>query len=75
MSNNFIDVMRIAKKMLPNLEKYSQISVSEHYGIKSETAHRAMNDCETCNSIFNRLKEDVLNKYQSISNFKNVMSK
>ena len=58
MDNDFVDVKRIAQREL-NLDKYKQVNVVEHYGMSSEGAHRAINDCEMCNAIFQRLKADV----------------
>lgn len=58
MNNDFVDVKRIAQREL-NLDKYKQFNVVEHYGMSSAGAHRAINDCEMCNAIFQRLKVDA----------------
>lgn len=58
MDNNFVDVKRIAQREL-TLDKYKQVDVVEHYGMLSEGAHRAINDCEMCNAIFQKLRMDA----------------
>ena len=52
LSNSFIDVMRIARKVLPDLKNHKQVTVAEHYGISTAGAHRAAVDCEICKPTF-----------------------
>lgn len=50
--NASVDVMELAKKLLPNLPKYKQAEVAQHFNISTEGSHRAVNDCIICNEIF-----------------------
>lgn len=59
-SNNYIDVMRIARKVLPGLKNHKQATIAEHYGISTGGAHRSVVDCEICHACFERLQADVL---------------
>ena len=70
LSNSFIDVMRIARKVLPDLKNHKQVTVAEHYGISTAGAHRAAVDCEICNAIFEKLQADILAAGQSLEDFK-----
>lgn len=75
LKNSFVDVMRIAKKLLPNLEKHSQQYVCEYYNMNVSQSHRAIADCELCASLFNNLKNDILKEYQSIDDFIKLFTK
>ena len=70
LSNSFVDVMRIARKVLPDLKNYKQSTVADRYGLSSSDAHRAARDCETCQEIFERLQADILAGGQSLDDFK-----
>lgn len=70
LSNSFIDVMRIARKILPGLKNHKQTTVADHYGISTAGAHRAAVDCEICNAIFEKLQTDILATGQSLEDFK-----
>lgn len=58
LTNDFVDVLRFARKALPNLKNRSQTTVAEYYGISAEGAHRAERDCEICNACYLKLKEE-----------------
>lgn len=59
LSNDFIDVMRIAKRALPELEHHRQKDILDYYDIAVAIEHRAEADCIACNACFNALKEDI----------------
>lgn len=62
LSNNFVDVLRFARKALPHLPRRSQTDVAAYYGIETEGAHRADRDCEICNECYRKLmQEKILN--------------
>lgn len=69
LNNNFVDVMRIAKKVLPDLERHTQSAVCEHYKIKQKDMHRAEADCLMCHSCFDALKNDIISQNQTLENF------
>lgn len=58
LSNDFVDVLRFARKALPHLPDRKQTSVAAYYGISIEGAHRAMNDCLICNGVYRRLMQE-----------------
>ncbi|MDO4863081.1 MAG: 3'-5' exonuclease [Ruminococcus sp.] len=59
LGNDFVDVLRFARKALPNLERRSQTRVADHLRINSKGAHRAEKDCEICNAIYQKLMKNV----------------
>lgn len=60
LSNDFVDVMRIARKELPELKHHRQADVLKFFNINIDRAHRALNDCEACNSCFMALREHII---------------
>lgn len=46
LTNNFIDTMRISRRLLPDLKHHRLKDISEALGVIYENAHRAYNDCE-----------------------------
>lgn len=43
--NNYVDTLQVARKHLPKMDHHRLGDLAEHYGISSEGAHRALNDC------------------------------
>lgn len=68
-SNNFIDTMRIARKLLPELKHHRLIDLIKHYGISSTSSHRAMPDVENTYTLFQKLKSGVMDKYETVQEF------
>lgn len=54
--NDFIDTMRIAKKVLPNSPNYKLGTLAEHFDIDYSQAHRGLKDVEITYEVYNRLK-------------------
>ena len=69
LKNNFIDIMVIAKRVLKDLDKYSQENVAKHYNINTDNLHRALDDCKVCSMIFDNLKKDIIQKYGALEKF------
>lgn len=43
--NNYVDTLQVARKHLPKMDHHRLVDLVEYYGISSEGAHRALNDC------------------------------
>ena len=72
-TNSFIDVLRFAKKMLPELKNHKLETVASHYKVSSP-AHRSYADCESCNACYQALIADVVKQYGEFDSFKNTYS-
>lgn len=59
LTNDFVDVLRFAKKGLKDEEipNRKQTTVAEYFGIDVEGAHRALKDCLICNAVYQKLRE------------------
>lgn len=62
LSNDYVDVLRFARKALPLLPSRRQTAVADHYGISVTGAHRAEKDCEICNAIYMKLREELCSR-------------
>lgn len=69
LKNDYVDVMRIARKELPELEHHRQRDVAGYFDIKYDRIHRALDDCETCNSCFLKLQNHILERGITLEEF------
>lgn len=52
-----VDVLRMARRLLPGLERYALWFVAQHLGIKRQQAHRALEDVELTLAVFRALSD------------------
>lgn len=57
-----VDILKMAKRLIPGLERYALWFVAEKLGIKTQQAHRALSDVELTWRVFNSLKESLRTK-------------
>jgi DNA polymerase III epsilon subunit family exonuclease len=67
-----VDILKMARRLLPQLERYALWFVAERLGIKTAQQHRAFSDVELTLGVFNKLKEIL--KAKEISDFGNFLS-
>ena len=58
-SNNFIDTMRIARKLLPELSHHRLKDLTEHFGVTNQNEHRSLGDCMATNDVYDLMKSQV----------------
>lgn len=61
-SNDFIDTLYMARKCLPELQHHRLTDLAFYFGINSEGAHRALNDCvmnQKCFEEMAKLQKDT----------------
>ena len=61
-TNEHIDTLVIARRYLPRLSSRSLQSLSYHYGISYEGAHRALADCRINLEVFEHLADEACNR-------------
>lgn len=59
LKNNFVDTLRLAKCIRPDLDNYKLSTLAEDYKIPQPTAHRALADCETTMAVLQKLSEEI----------------
>jgi DNA polymerase III epsilon subunit family exonuclease len=52
-----VDLLKMSRRLIPNLSRYALWFVAETLGIKSKQEHRALSDVELTLDVFYRLKE------------------
>lgn len=61
-SNDFVDTLRLSRKIRPDLNHHRLNDLAEEYKIESKTFHRALADCDTTWKILQHLSEDAAQK-------------
>jgi len=56
--NDYVDTLPVSKKCLPQLAHHRMTDLAQHYGISSDGAHRALNDCRMTWMVYERLKQE-----------------
>jgi len=67
-----VDVLKMAKRLLPGLERYALWFVADHFGIKNKQQHRAFSDVELTFTVFQKLQEIL--KSKGLFDFSNLTS-
>ena len=70
LSNDYIDTLRISRKLLPNLKHHRLDDLTEYYKINANGHHRAMRDVEITNELFIKLKKEMSNSFSNIDEFR-----
>ena len=55
-NNKYIDVMKLVKKIFPQIKHYKQTDIASLFNIDTDSAHRALKDCEMCKCIYEKIK-------------------
>jgi len=70
--NAVVDILKMARRIMPGLERYSLWFVADKLGIRAEQKHRAFSDVELTLDVFNKLKEML--QVKGILDFTNFLS-
>lgn len=62
--NNYVDTLQVARKHLPKMEHHRLVDLAEHYGISSEGAHRALNDCYMNQKVYECMVAEMREEHQ-----------
>lgn len=69
LTNNFIDVLRIARRLCADLPSREIDCVLSHFGIIAENRHRAIGDCIATQLIYERLQAEALRDFATLQDF------
>ena len=59
--NDYVDTLEISNMYLPELHSHTLVDLACHYGIDSDGAHRALNDCRMNQQVFEHLGKEMAN--------------
>lgn len=66
LSNDWLDVLRLTRKYLPQLENHKQTTVAQYLGIDIRGAHRAEKDCLICSAVYERLRTRFISDNEKV---------
>lgn len=69
LSNDFVDIMRMARKLYPDMPHHRLVDMTERFGIVNTHAHRSLFDCEATEACLMHFYDDALQQYGSIEDF------
>jgi DNA polymerase-3 subunit epsilon len=65
--NNFIDTMRLSRRVCFDLAHHRLSDMIEYYNIISEQSHRGLSDCVATHQVYLKLKEAIINNNISLA--------
>lgn len=69
-SSDYIDTLRIARKLHPEMPHHRLADLVDHFGVTHNEVHRAMGDVEATAECFARLKAEALERHGSEEEFR-----
>lgn len=67
--NDYIDTLRIARRLFPNLKHHRLQDIAEHLSVANNDYHRALNDCQVTLDCYNDMKNIAFDRYGSAESF------
>ena len=74
-SNSFVDTLRLCRRLLPELNHHRLRDMKSYFSISTTIEHRALEDCQTCLSVFYACKELSVERYGSVESFLHRVNK
>ncbi|MCM1156720.1 MAG: exonuclease domain-containing protein [Roseburia sp.] len=53
--NDYVDTLRLSRNCLPELSHHRLTDIAKHFGIETDGAHRALNDCTMNQKVYENL--------------------
>ena len=69
LSNDFVDTLRLARRILPDLKHHRLCDISAALNVQVERAHRAIDDCYTTLSCYYKLRDVLKESYHNEDEF------
>ncbi|MDD6448987.1 MAG: exonuclease domain-containing protein [Lachnospiraceae bacterium] len=69
LSNDFVDIMRMARKLYPDMPHHRLADMTGRFGIVNTHAHRSLFDCEATETCLMHFYDDAIQQYGSIEDF------
>ncbi len=58
-SNDYVDTLPLARKHLPNLSHHKLTDLASYYGLTTDGAHRALNDCRMNQQVYECMVKEM----------------
>lgn len=73
--NNFVDTLRLSRRVHPEERHHRLVDLVERYGIQPTGAHRAMADCKTTLECYRIISGEITEKFGSVEGLKKSYEK
>ena len=57
LTNDFVDTLRISRRVLPNLKHHKLDTLIYYFNLTKRNEHRALNDCVLTNQVYIELEK------------------
>ena len=57
LTNDFVDTLRISRRVLPNLKHHKLDTLIDYFNLTKRNEHRALNDCVLTNQVYIELEK------------------
>jgi len=74
LDNDYVDLLKIARKLSPEFENHKLITVLDKLGIKKDQSHRALSDSMDAYHCFEKYRETVISQYGDVSLYKMIFN-
>lgn len=74
-SNDYVDTMRMSRKLYPELNHHRLIDIVQHLNIEHSDFHRSLNDCNMAQKCFEAMRCEAHLKYPNIEDFITAFSR
>lgn len=71
LSNDFVDTLRISRRLHPDWSSHTLLVLSDAYGVDYTNAHRSLSDCHITLKCYDALRNDTLSQYETLEAFFN----
>lgn len=68
-TNDYIDVMRMARKLHKELKHHRLKDMIKHFGIECDRMHRAVSDCQITDMCYKKLHEEAIRQFETTEEF------
>lgn len=72
LKNDFIDTLRLSKKLIPELSSYKLSNLADYFNINKDGNHRALKDVEITHELLNNLREIINKNYENLESYKKL---
>lgn len=71
-TNDFVDTLRISRRLIPELKHHKLSDLANYFNIDTNGSHRSLKDVEITFEVLNNLNKMIIEKYENIDNFKDA---
>lgn len=69
LTNDFVDIMRMARKLYPDMPHHRLKDMLAMYGLTNDKEHRTITDCEATQRCYERIHQEAVSQYGNDASF------